>query len=183
LKKLPYKILKSKVVYSFGREKFKVFEDILKLENGEQIKFVYTKKKPFVTVIAHESQNNFYLVGEYRPAIKRYSWGFPSGGIKNGESALSAAKRELKEEAGLSAKKWKYLGSFYIGVGSFNQKCHVFEAKNLKRGKIKCEKVEFLMKVKKISLKEINNWIQKNKIFEGPTIAALYKYLINQKSI
>lgn len=177
MNKLPYKILKSKVAYRYEREKFKVFENILKLEDGKQIKFVYTKKKPFVTVIAHDNKNNFYLVGEYRPAINRYSWGFPSGGIKKGESALLAAKRELKEEAGLKALRWNYLGSFYVGVGFFNQECHVFEAKNLKKGEMQSEKAEFLMKVKKASLKEINKLIQKNKIFEGPTIAALHVYL------
>lgn len=178
--KFPYKILQSKIIYRYDREKFKVCQDILKLESGEKINFVYTKKKPFVIVIAHDSKNNFYLVGEYRPAIKRYSWGFPSGGIKAGETAQTAAKRELMEEAGLLASRWKYLGNFYVGVGFFNQKCYIFEAKNFKRKKIHPDKGEFLMKVKKVNLKELEKLIKKRKIFEGPTMAAMYMFLVGK---
>ena len=54
---------------------------------------------------------------QYRLPADQYLWELPAGKIDEGENALQAAKRELVEETGLRAKKWKKLAFFYPSPG------------------------------------------------------------------
>ena len=54
--------------------------------------------------------NEVYLVGQYRYPTDYYSWEIPEGGSDPGEGALETIQRELREEAGLIAKRWTPLG-------------------------------------------------------------------------
>lgn len=47
------------------------------------------------------------LVGQHRFALMRYSWEMPEGGAPQGEDPFEAVKRELAEEAGLTAAHWR----------------------------------------------------------------------------
>src|SRR5689334_24714519 len=47
------------------------------------------------------------LERQYRHAAKDYLWEIPAGRIDPGENALQAAKRELIEETGYRAKRWR----------------------------------------------------------------------------
>lgn len=47
------------------------------------------------------------LVGQHRFALMRYSWEMPEGGAPEGEDPFEAVKRELAEEAGLTALHWR----------------------------------------------------------------------------
>lgn len=47
------------------------------------------------------------LVGQHRFALMRYSWEMPEGGAPEGEDPFEAVKRELAEEAGLTAAHWR----------------------------------------------------------------------------
>lgn len=61
-------------------------------------------------VIALTPEDEVYLVGQYRYTMDEYSWEIIEGGSDPGEDALEAAKRELREEAGLEAAHWEALG-------------------------------------------------------------------------
>src|SRR6185437_2189252 len=57
------------------------------------------------------------LVRQYRYAADDYLWELPAGHIDRGEAGAAAAKRELLEETGLSAKKWKRALKFFVSPG------------------------------------------------------------------
>lgn len=61
-------------------------------------------------VVALTERDEVVLVGQYRYATKRYSWEIIEGGAERGEEPLAASKRELREEAGLEAERWRQLG-------------------------------------------------------------------------
>ena len=58
-----------------------------------------------IIVPFHSEQNKLVVTREYRVAVGDYKYGFPAGLVDEGETALEAAKRELKEETGLILKQ------------------------------------------------------------------------------
>ena len=57
------------------------------------------------------------LERQYRHAASDYLWELPAGRIDPGEQELQAAKRELMEETGYTAAKWRRILKFYASPG------------------------------------------------------------------
>jgi ADP-ribose pyrophosphatase len=75
------------------------------------------------------------LEKQYRYAADDYLWELPAGHIDPGEEPARAAKRELLEETGLTAKHWKRALRFYVSPGILDETMEVFLATGLTRGK------------------------------------------------
>lgn len=75
------------------------------------------------------------LERQYRYAADDYLWELPAGHIDPGEAPAHAAKRELLEETGLSAKHWKKALKFYVSPGILDETMDVFLATGLTQGK------------------------------------------------
>lgn len=82
------------------------------------------------------------LVRQYRYAADQYLWELPAGHIDRGESGAAAAKRELLEETGLSAKKWKRALKFFVSPGILDETMEVFLATGLSQGQAAPEEDE-----------------------------------------
>src|SRR5690606_25745007 len=63
-------------------------------------------KNRAMAIIPVDEHGNTWLVGQYRYTLDEYTWEVPMGGGPMGQDLLDSAKRELKEETGLSAGKW-----------------------------------------------------------------------------
>jgi ADP-ribose pyrophosphatase len=74
------------------------------------------------------------LERQYRHAADSYLWELPAGRIDKGEKALAAAKRELIEETGYTASRWKKILKFYASPGFVAEPMTVFWARGLKPG-------------------------------------------------
>lgn len=156
---------------------YSVREDNVINPNGKEGKY-YVVESSSVMIVAIDEDDKIYLVGQMRYATGNImSWEIIGGGIKEGENALEVAKKELKEETGITADEWTSLGHYYPLNGICSEKAELFLAKKIKHGEQSLDETEEII-YKKFSLDEIQEMIKKNEISCGMTIAGIYKYLL-----
>ncbi len=86
------------------------------------------------------------LERQYRHAANSYLWEIPAGRIDPGEEPLRAAKRELLEETGFTAVRWRRIFHFYASPGFVAETMSVFLATGLRAGKAQPEDDEIITK-------------------------------------
>jgi 8-oxo-dGTP pyrophosphatase MutT (NUDIX family) len=87
---------------------------------------------------------------------------------------LDSAKRELKEETGLTAKKWTHIMRIHTSNSVTDEEGFVFLAQDLTQGETEFEDTEDL-RIKKLPFAEAINMVMDGKITDGITIAGLLK--------
>ena len=128
------KITSSKEVYSCSL--FRVTEDEAEDRTGWKMKRSIVRHRGSAVMMAVDEKNRVLLVRQYRLPANQFLWELPAGKTDEGENALQAAKRELIEETGLRAKKWKKLVSFFPSPGYVEEKMTIFLATDLTAGRI-----------------------------------------------
>lgn len=125
------KILSKKPV--FQAKLFTVRE--LELEvNNKRIIQNDVVRNPVVLVFALTEKNEIYLISQYRRLLEKRATEVIAGFIDEGETPLAAAKRELKEEAGLEASEWKEITTLNMAGSVTKGEAHLFLARDLKVG-------------------------------------------------
>ncbi|HVW83104.1 MAG TPA: NUDIX hydrolase [Bryobacteraceae bacterium] len=166
------KITSSKEVYRCSL--FHVTEDEASDKTGWSIKRSIVRHAGSAVMMAVDEKNRVLLVRQYRLPAAQYLWELPAGKVDDGETVAQAAKRELIEETGYRAKKWKKLASFYPSPGYVEEKMTIFLATELTKGDAKPmddERIE----TRWFTKKELNEEIRKNRIVDAKTmIAYLY---------
>ncbi|WP_182884459.1 NUDIX domain-containing protein [Microbispora sp. H10885] len=112
----------------------KVTEDRVVRPGGQEGIFGIVTMKEGSTVLPITADGDVYLVKEYKYGIGRFSIEVMSGGMEEHEDPLGAAKRELKEELGLEAQRWTYLGYVDPFTTVVRSKNHMFLAEELETG-------------------------------------------------
>lgn len=85
-----------------------------------------------VAIVALDDDDNVVLVRQYRHPVGIYLTELPAGLLDvDGESALDAARRELFEEAALTAREWHVLLDLYPSPGMSTEAIRVFLARDL----------------------------------------------------
>ena len=121
------------------------------------------------------------LERQYRHAASSYLWELPAGRIDPGESELHAAKRELLEETGYSASKWKRILKFYASPGFVAETMAVFLARGLREGVAQPEEDEIIYK-RLVPLPDAVRMVIGGKVRDAKTISSVLwlEYQISQ---
>ncbi|MFN3323189.1 MAG: NUDIX hydrolase [Bryobacteraceae bacterium] len=161
-----------KVISSTERFKSNIFtvtEDHAVDSDGFEIHRVIVQHNGSAVMMPMDSKGRILLVRQFRLPARKAMWELAAGRIDPGEKPLQAARRELKEETGYTARTWKKLLSFYPSPGYVAEKMTIFLATNLTDGDsapMEDERIE----TRWFKPKEIDEWIRSGKIQDGKTI-------------
>ncbi|MFN0049612.1 MAG: NUDIX domain-containing protein [Cytophagales bacterium] len=147
-------------------------DKVLTPTGKEGIYGVVSFKNKAIGIVPIDENNNVYLVGQWRYPLEAYSWEIPEGGGPDGEDPMETAKRELKEETGLLAKEWTFLGNIHTSNSVCDEIGYLYLAQNLTQVETSPEETEVLT-IKKISLKLAIDMVMASEITDSLAISGL----------
>ncbi|AXY25961.1 NUDIX domain-containing protein [Suicoccus acidiformans] len=106
----------------------------LELETGQVVQRELIHHLPAVGILASQG-NQVLLVEQHRAATATKMLEIPAGIIDfeagQLEQAELAARRELEEETGYQAERWRYLGEYYVTPGYNDERILFYQAEQL----------------------------------------------------
>ena len=148
----------------FANDFFKVFEDKVIQPDGKNGKYATIEFVPGVSVLAIDDEDFVYLTKQFRYKAGRETLEVVAGAVEN-ETPMKAAKRELKEELGITAKEFIRLGKIQLDNSIIKSESTLYIARKLTFGKtnrddaeeMKSVKIKFRDAIEKVSKGEINH--------------------------
>jgi ADP-ribose pyrophosphatase len=171
-------LLSSEIV--FEGPLFRVLRDRLIEPGGQENARDIIRHNGSVVILAVDNTKNkrnpwIVVERQYRHAARQFLWELPAGKLDAGEDALAGAKRELQEETGYQAKKWKPLVEYYPSPGFLGESMKVFLAEGLVAGDAKPEDDEQI-EIRLVKLADVIKMIDKGAILDGKTLSSVLLY-------
>jgi ADP-ribose diphosphatase len=167
------RVLSSREVYR-GPVFWVTTDDVLE-PTGVRVRRDVVRHSGSVVVLAvdhNSAQPRVLLERQYRHAAGRFLYELPAGRIDPGESELKAAQRELLEETGFTARKWKRVLRFWASPGFVAEAMSIYLARELKAGTAEPEDDE-VINIQFVPLKKAVAMVLGRRIQDAKTIAGV----------
>lgn len=132
-------------------------------------------KNRAIGIVPIDRAGNTWLVGQHRYTLNAWSWEIPEGGGPFDQPVLEAARRELKEETGLTAEKWTEVMTLHTSNSVTDEVGYVFLAEELRAGEIHREETEADMKIWKLPFAEALRLVMEGAITDSLSVMAILK--------
>jgi ADP-ribose pyrophosphatase len=174
----PAKVLSSQEV--FEGPLFRVVRDEIEEPTGKKVKRDVIRHNGSAVILAIDDGKSrkdplVLIERQFRHAAQHYLYEVPAGKMDDGEDHLEAAKRELREETGYSAKKWTKLVRYFASPGFLGEWMQVFLAEGLTAGEAAPEEDESF-ELQFVPLSELLKLIDAGKVLDGKTIISAMYY-------
>jgi 8-oxo-dGTP pyrophosphatase MutT (NUDIX family) len=169
----PWKKISGKKIYE-NRWILLEEHDVINPGGGKSIYGKISFQNKALGIIPVDTELNTWLVGQYRYTLSEFSWEIPMGGGALHEDILEAAKRELREETGITAWKWTQIMRIHTSNSVTDEEGFVFLAEDLHHGETAFEETEDLQIIK-IPFREAVEWAMEGKITDAISIAGILK--------
>ena len=157
-----------------------LYHDDVALPNGEPAQREVIRHIGAVCVIPVTDDGLAVMERQYRYPIDQVILEIPAGKLDSrDEDPELAARRELEEETGYTAKEWIPLGLFYPACAYSDEAIRMYLAKGLTKGEIHRDADEFL-DVELIPLKELARQVLAGEIPDAKTQIAVLKAAIHE---
>ena len=152
-----------------------VVKDKVLLPNGGTSIRELCLHKGAAAVIPLTDDGSAVMIRQFRYAHHREYLEIPAGKLDSiDEAPLDAAKRELKEETGMSAERYTYLGVIDTTPALIDEKIHLYLAEGLSEGEMQLDDDEFVS-VEKIPLPVLVEMVMSGEIRDSKTQIAVMK--------
>lgn len=159
----------------FDGQLLHVRRDTVRLPDGALATREYIVHPGAVLVVPVLPDGRLVVERQYRYPLGRVMIEFPAGKLESGEQALATAQRELREEAGYLAARWRRLGGVHSVVSYSTEAIEFFVAEGLTHVGAQLDAGEFL-EIAQVSVEEMLAAIDRGEITDAKTIAALLLY-------
>jgi 8-oxo-dGTP pyrophosphatase MutT (NUDIX family) len=158
----------------FKNEYFVVYQDDVLQPDGKPSKYATAHFVPGACVLAIDDEDFVYLTEQFRYVAGRKSLEVVAGAIEN-ESPLEAAKRELKEEVGVTAEEMEEIGVIQLDNSMIKNEVTFFVARKLSfeqpdrddSEEMKTVKIKFREAVENVLSGEINHSLSRALILQA----------------
>lgn len=171
-------LISSKVV--FDGPLFKVRHDTIVEPGGKRAERDVIRHNGSVVILALDSSKSrkdpwVVMERQYRHAANQFLWELPAGKLESGEEPLAGAQRELEEETGYRAKKWRPLVEYFASPGFLGEAMKVFLAEGLTAGDTHPDEDEQI-EMRLVRLSDVLRMIDKGAILDGKTLTSVLLY-------
>lgn len=128
-----------------------------------------------VVVLPVFPDGRILMIRQYRHSVGRYLWELVAGRIEPGESPASAARRELKEETGYTARRVRKLLDLFPTPGFVSERMVLFVVEGLQRGPSRPEEDERIT-ARAFRPAELERWMKAGRLRDAKSIAGIFYY-------
>jgi ADP-ribose pyrophosphatase len=121
-----------------------VVRDRVRLPSGALATREYVRHPGAVAIVPILDDGRLVMVRQYRHPLGRVLLEWPAGKLDAGESVLSCAVRELREETGYTASQWARAGVFHNACAYSDEGIEIWFARGLQAGSAALDDGEFV---------------------------------------
>ena len=123
-------------------------------------------------IVPFLDRSTVMLVRQYRYPVRRHFYEIPAGKIDPGETPLQTARRELLEECGYRAGKWRRLTTIHPCIGYSDERIELYLARELTHVGAAPDDGE-LLEVVPMKFAAALRWVEQGRITDEKTIIGL----------
>ena len=158
------------IIYRGRKIQFAV--DPLVLPDGRIVQREIVLHPGAVAILPLVDANHVCLLRNHRISVAETLWEIPAGTLQPPEAVVDAASRELEEETGYRAGRWRKLAEFYPSPGILSERMYLFLAEELVPGPMRPEPEEQL-EPRIVAWSDAVDWVMDGTIRDAKTIVAL----------
>ena len=128
-----------------------------------------------VVILPIFPDGDILLIRQYRHALGASLWELVAGRLEPGESKPAAARRELIEETGYTARRMQQILEIFPSPGFVTERMWIFAATGLRRGVAQPEEDERIT-ARKFSLAAAEKMIRRGSLHDAKSVAAILFY-------
>lgn len=172
--KNPWKTLSGKTVYENRWIRVEEYQ-VINPSGGPGIYGKVHFQNKAIGIVPVDEDGHTWLVGQWRYPLDEWSWEIPEGGGVIGSDPEACARRELKEETGLSAGKWTMIQRTHLSNSVSDEEGFIFLAEQLTEGEAEPEETEADLVIRKVKLTEAVRMVLDGRITDSLSVMGLLK--------
>lgn len=151
----------------------KVEKDRIRLPDGSESQREFFRHPGAVVILPLLPDGRVLLERQFRYPNSQVFIEFPAGKIDPGEDHLACARRELREETGYTAGRWRFVCTIHNAIAYSDEHLEIFLAEDLTAGEQQLDAGEFL-EIFSATVPELLEMVRRGEITDVKTIIGAF---------